>query len=145
MVKADTANAMLKSMTQRYEAPGKIFCSRELETGLNEFVANQKAKGVMPSDEDLRAEGRRILKLEQTSADDQQLLDKFKGLHGIPSIQYTTPENQKPSPEQKLDESASMDDILFGQFDTQLSSMDMDTIANMDLGFDLTFPDASTF
>ncbi|KAH8820090.1 hypothetical protein F5884DRAFT_661842 [Xylogone sp. PMI_703] len=146
MVNPDTANSMLQSLTMRYEPPGKIFCSRELETGLNDFVANKKTKGMVPSDDDLRAEARKILGIEQTAADDQQLLDKFKSMHGIPSIQYTTPVDcidSSVSPAKAQEDSAMMTDIVFDQFGTDIPGID--DIANLDMTFDMNFPDGSTF
>ncbi|RFU25939.1 hypothetical protein B7463_g10400, partial [Scytalidium lignicola] len=146
IIKSDTANSMLQSLTMRYEPPGKIFCSRELETGLNEFVGKQKANGVVPSDDELRTEARKILGIEKTAADDQQLLEKFKGLHGIPGIHYTSPVDptgSSVSPGKSQGESGMMSDVTFEQIGGKIP--DVDDIANLDFGFDLNFPEGSTF
>jgi hypothetical protein len=82
-VKASTSNKYLKSMASRYEPPAAVFCSRELETSLSEFVKTEIAKGLCPDNDALRAKAREILGVEHTAADDMQLLEKFKALHGI--------------------------------------------------------------
>jgi hypothetical protein len=70
-------------MASRYEPPAAVFCSRELETSLSEFVKTEIAKGLCPDNDALRAKARDILGVEHTAADDVQLLEKFKALHGI--------------------------------------------------------------
>lgn len=81
---AATANKYLQSLAQgRLPPPGKVFCSRELETGLVEYVAGQTAPvglGEFPSDEELRAKAREILGTQGTAADDPVLLGKFKDM-----------------------------------------------------------------
>jgi hypothetical protein len=67
----------------RFAPPGTVFCSRELEHGLTELVKASLAQGVVPPDEQLRARAREILKVENTAADEPELLEKFKALHGI--------------------------------------------------------------
>ncbi|KAH8680782.1 hypothetical protein BX600DRAFT_445056 [Xylariales sp. PMI_506] len=76
---AATANHFLASLKQRYPAPAKVFCSRELENGLTEYVKRELGRtGIMPMDEELRLRARQILGLSKTAADDSILLDKFK-------------------------------------------------------------------
>ncbi|TVY18281.1 Homeobox protein 4 [Lachnellula arida] len=82
-IKATTAQKFITSMAERYQPPASVFCSRELENGLNNFVHAQMTEGNVPSDEELKAEARLILGTEQTAADDPLLLEKFKALHGI--------------------------------------------------------------
>lgn len=82
-VKAKTAASFLKNMGTRYEPPAHVFCSRELESGLNTFVKESMAAGVIPTDDMIRAEARNILKLDSTSADCPDLLEKFKAMHGL--------------------------------------------------------------
>ena len=79
---ASTVNKYLQSLTKRYPAPAVVFCSRELEAGLTDFVTRGMATsgGAMPSDEALRAKAREILKLDITAADDLVLLEKFKAM-----------------------------------------------------------------
>jgi hypothetical protein len=84
-VQAKTAGKFLQSMSERWQKPATVFCSRELENGLGEFVKSSLAKGDVPSDEQLRAKAREILGVQETAADDAQLLDKFKALHAIGS------------------------------------------------------------
>ncbi|KAH8158175.1 hypothetical protein CIB48_g10065 [Xylaria polymorpha] len=76
---ANTANHFLRTFTQRYPAPAKIFCSRELEKGLTEYVKRELQKtGVFPSDTQLQARARDILGMQKTPCDDNILLGKFK-------------------------------------------------------------------
>lgn len=76
---AATANRFLQSFTHRYPAPAKIFCSRELENGLAEYVRREMQKtGVFPSDDQMRERARQILSMQKTPADDPVLLSKFK-------------------------------------------------------------------
>lgn len=82
-IKATTAQKFITSMAERYQPPASVFCSRELENGLNNFVHAQMTEGSVPNDEELKAEARLILGTEQTAADDPLLLEKFKALHGI--------------------------------------------------------------
>lgn len=76
---AATANRYLKTLNQRYAAPAKVFCSRELESGLTEYVKREVSKtGVLPSDDELRERARQIMSMQKTAADDPTLLEKFK-------------------------------------------------------------------
>lgn len=86
---ANTANHFLRTFTQRYAAPAKIFCSRELEKGLTEYVKREVQKlGVFPADAQLRARARDIMSMQKTPCDDPTLLGKFKAsLQGIISAQ----------------------------------------------------------
>ena len=74
-----TANKFLASLTTRYEPPAAVFCSRELERGLVDYVRATES-GAMPSDEALRARAREILGQDATAADDDVLLGKFKDM-----------------------------------------------------------------
>lgn len=74
-----TANKFLNTLTSPKARPATVFCSRELETGLVDYVEAYVAdKGVMPSDEDMKAKGREILDADTTSAEDSVVLGKFK-------------------------------------------------------------------
>ena len=84
-ISAQTAGKFLQSMGERWQKPATVFCSRELEKGLGEFVKACVANGNVPSDEALRAKAREILGVQDTAADDVELLEKFKTLHGISS------------------------------------------------------------
>ncbi len=90
---AATANHFLRTFTQRYPAPAKIFCSRELENGLTEYVKRELLKtGVFPNDAQLQARARDILSMQKTPCDDPILLGKFKAaLQGNISAQQPLP------------------------------------------------------
>ncbi|KAI1807241.1 hypothetical protein F4811DRAFT_43070 [Daldinia bambusicola] len=76
---ASTANRFLRSFTRRYPAPAKVFCSRELETGLTEYVRRElRRTGVFPDDDRLRERARQIMAMQKTSCDDPVLLERFK-------------------------------------------------------------------
>ena len=73
------------SAQTRFGPIASVFCSRDLERGLNAHVKESLAVGVVPSDDELRAKAREILGVEHTAADEAHLLEKFKSLHGISS------------------------------------------------------------
>ncbi|KAK3352969.1 hypothetical protein B0T25DRAFT_455493 [Lasiosphaeria hispida] len=81
-----TANKYLSTFTTRQQPPAVVFCSRELENGLAEFVTGQVAllgyragaAAAFPDDEAIRARAREIIKTSRTPADDPVLLEKFK-------------------------------------------------------------------
>ncbi|RYP64045.1 hypothetical protein DL771_008970 [Monosporascus sp. 5C6A] len=77
---AATTTHFLQHLTRRYPAPAKVFCSRELESGLAEYVRRElhRSGGVFPSDEAMRERARQILGMEKTPCDDPVLLGKFK-------------------------------------------------------------------
>ncbi|KAI0097426.1 hypothetical protein F4776DRAFT_651146 [Hypoxylon sp. NC0597] len=76
---ASTATRFLRNLSRRYPAPAKVFCSRELESGLTEYVRREVGKtGVFPSDESLRERARQIMAMQKTSCDDPVLLERFK-------------------------------------------------------------------
>ncbi|KAL7627739.1 hypothetical protein AAE478_001934 [Parahypoxylon ruwenzoriense] len=77
---ASTANRFLRSFTRRYPAPAKVFCSRELENGLTEYVRRElmRSGGAFPSDDQLRERARQIMAMQKTSCDDPVLLERFK-------------------------------------------------------------------
>jgi hypothetical protein len=112
-VKATTAAKFLESMPQRWQKPATVFCSRDLEDGLNEFVKVEMEKGIVPSDDALRAKAREILGVERTSADELELLEKFKAMHGIsqPSVSESVP---------------TFDDAMLAEIDQELGISDMD-------------------
>ncbi|KAI1496482.1 hypothetical protein F5X99DRAFT_414053 [Biscogniauxia marginata] len=92
---AATANHFLQTFTRRYPAPARVFCSRELESGLTEYVRRELRRssaasggggegggggggGIFPGDEQLRARAREIMGMQKTPCDDPVLLGKFK-------------------------------------------------------------------
>ena len=81
----ETANKFLQSFTTRYAKPATVFCSRELENGLMDYVRTAAAQnnGALPSDEALRAKACEVLGCTPqhgTPADDKELLGKFKDM-----------------------------------------------------------------
>jgi len=123
-----TANHFLRTFTRRYPAPAKIFCSRELENGLTEYVKRelQITGGVFPSDGQLRERARDIMSMQRTACDDPVLLDKFKaslkeaGFGGIAA-------QQQPAPASSMRATADF-------------NLDMD----LDLGFDAPLPTSAS-
>ncbi|KAK0619821.1 C2H2 type zinc finger-containing protein [Immersiella caudata] len=86
---SSTATKYLQSFTTRHQPPASVFCSRELEAGLYEFVESQvsllgcgggkvAAQAAFPNDEAIRAKARDILKTPNTAADDPVLMETFK-------------------------------------------------------------------
>ncbi|EHA54921.1 hypothetical protein MGG_01730 [Pyricularia oryzae 70-15] len=74
-------DSYLQGFKARYPRPPAVFCSRELEGGLTEFMESQQVTmGAPPSDEMLRAKAREILGTETTAADDSVLLERFKAV-----------------------------------------------------------------
>ncbi|TLS29721.1 hypothetical protein PpBr36_01248 [Pyricularia pennisetigena] len=74
-------DSYLQGFKTRYPRPPAVFCSRELEGGLTEFVESQQVTmGAPPSDEMLRAKAREILGTDTTAADDAVLLERFKAI-----------------------------------------------------------------
>ncbi len=129
-VKAITAAKFLESMPQRWQKPATVFCSRDLENGLNEFVKVEMEKGSVPSDDALRAKAREILGMERTSADEVELLKKFKAMHGIPSI--TT--------QSSVSESVpTFDDVMLVEIDQELGISDMD-LSGLEMPIDRILP-----
>ncbi|KAI1874944.1 uncharacterized protein JN550_002373 [Neoarthrinium moseri] len=83
---AAIVNRYLQTLGQRYPAPAKIFCSRELENGLTEYVKRETIKtGMMPSNDQLRERARAIMGMQKTAADDTELLEKFKAAITAPA------------------------------------------------------------
>jgi hypothetical protein len=75
------ANGYLENLTSMDARPAKIFCSRELERGLMEFVESHVAStGRMPSDAMMQARGRQVLNADITAAEDPDLMARFKDM-----------------------------------------------------------------
>jgi hypothetical protein len=121
-IKAKTAGKFLQSMQQRWQKPATVFCSRELEHGLNDLVFSEVAQGRFPSDDDLRAKAREILGLQETSADNQELLNKFKAMHGVQSP-FADIEESIPRP-------LSTDEQILAEFDQELKNIDFSSLSS---------------
>lgn len=98
-------DSYLQGLKTRYPPPPTVFCSRELEAGLTEFVQSQQMAtgGALPSDEMLRAKAKEILGTETTAAEDVVLLDKFKAI-----VQTNMTVTNAPGPEADLSLMSSM-------------------------------------
>jgi len=116
-VKATTAQKFMKSVSQRYKKPATIFCSREMESGLTDFVNAEMAKGVVPSDEALRAKAREILGVDRTGADEAILLQKFKAMVGMSRNGSPLAGSLPP-----------IDDGMLAEFDEEIGNMDLSGI-----------------
>ncbi|PQE29983.1 hypothetical protein CJF32_00000658 [Rutstroemia sp. NJR-2017a WRK4] len=98
-VKGHTVNGYINTLKTRYQPPAQVFCSRELEDALCELVNVEKEHGRVPSDEMLRAKAREVLKVQNTAADDEELLAKFKNHYGVMNLSSAGDDaNQLPSP-----------------------------------------------
>lgn len=139
-------------MEGRYERPGVVFCSRELEKGLSDYVTAQNLLpgwNTFPSDEDLRAKAREIIGTQQTPADDQWLLERFKimmreklGITSSPENQSTsqTPSSASGSAVQSTGASSGTD-LLSMPLDMDMTAFDSqytDLIGDMDFDFDMS-------
>ena len=84
---SSTASKYIKGLATRAQI-ATVFCSRELEGGLVEFVESEVSTATcsgeattatpFPSDRAIRTKAREILKMPNTAADDPVLLEKFK-------------------------------------------------------------------
>lgn len=116
-IKAKTAQKFAKGLMDRWQKPAKVFCSRDLESRLGQYVQSEMAAGRCPSDDALRAKAREIMNIEETSADDAELLQKFKEMHNI-----------TPNTAHLGDSMPIIDDALLAEFDHELNSMDLSTM-----------------
>jgi hypothetical protein len=81
-VRKETAGRYLRDLRAgRYQAPASVFCSRELENGLNIYVEDCITNHMIPTDDDLRARACQILGVDHTAADEPKLLERFKAMH----------------------------------------------------------------
>lgn len=120
-----TAEKFIRDLESRsrFKPPAMVFCSRDLENGLAELVKSELARGVVPTDEQLRGKAREILGLEKTAADDLALLEKFKAMHGI---SLSVPITAGPMPDYSLPNFTN-DVSMLAEFDLELSAMDLST------------------
>ena len=72
------ANRFVRGLGEK--RPAAVFCSRELERELSEFVSAEVvgSGGVWPSDERIRERARQVLGEERTPVDDAVLLGRFR-------------------------------------------------------------------
>ena len=128
-INPNTAEHYVKSLHgQRYQKPATVFCSRDLETGLGAFVQDSRKRGITPSDAQLRARAREILGVEKTAADEQDLLEKFKALHGLPPSPSYSPTSSIGGPMPDFTLPNFTDDIsMLAPFDMDLGAIDFTT------------------
>jgi hypothetical protein len=138
-VSSQTAGQFARSLEvggARFPPPGSVFCSRDLEHGLAALVKSSLANGVVPSDEQLRAKAREILHVDHTAADEAELLEKFKALHGISLSNFSPDTNTTPATTTTatggplLDYSLpnfTADVEMLANFDLELGAMDFST------------------
>lgn len=137
---ASTANKFLQSLSTR-SPPAVVFCSRELEHVLTEFVTAEVTSASLgliaepfPSDDAMRAKAREVLGVQTTAADDHVLLEKFKsmmkeklGLKQAETAQQETApaaaEMQQPAAVLPLDMEVTLTD---GELTDILHDMDFD-------------------
>ncbi|KAI0390388.1 hypothetical protein F5Y17DRAFT_67565 [Xylariaceae sp. FL0594] len=119
---ASTANHFLRTFTQRYPAPAKVFCSRELENGLTEYVKRelQVTGGVFPSDGQLRKRARDIMSMQKTACDDPFLLEKFKASLKEAGLGGFTQQIQQQQQQQQSVPTTSMGPLTDLNFDLNL-------------------------
>ncbi|OTB06497.1 hypothetical protein M426DRAFT_55141 [Hypoxylon sp. CI-4A] len=83
-VAASSFSFLQTTCARRYPAPATVFCSRELETGLTEYVRREVRRtgggvaAAFPTDDALRERARQIMAMQKTSCDDPVLLERFK-------------------------------------------------------------------
>jgi hypothetical protein len=142
-VNPETVAHFVKSLSgDRYRKQATVFCSRDLEAGLTSYVKECQKQGHTSSDEQLRGMARQILGVERTAADDQNLLEKFKALHGLsPSLEHTIYAPSGPLPDYTLPNFTPEVNML-ADFDPDLGPIDFgtdfssSTYSNNLLGFD---------
>ncbi|KAI6376158.1 hypothetical protein MCOR25_002796 [Pyricularia grisea] len=137
-------DSYLQGFKTRYPRPPAVFCSRELEGGLTEFVQSQQVTtGAPPSDEMLRAKAREILGTETTPADDAVLLERFKAIFQPNNAAIDTsgteldfslmPGMQVPLPEVDATFAMQAAEMTDNAFDGSMMTYDFGTQDTMDL------------
>jgi hypothetical protein len=120
-----TVNHFLQNLSQRYLPPPKVFCSRDLEKGMTEFVRRELLKtGVFPSDDQMRSRARDIMGMQQTPVDDAVLLGKFKAsLQQQHDMMATTPDTSAIPGAQAQDSSALLTDADLNMTDQEFNDI----------------------
>ncbi|GFP53541.1 homeobox protein 4 [Trichoderma asperellum] len=129
-------NSYLEELTSSpSRKPAVIFCSRELEWGLQQYSkAYFIDTGLLPSDMALKAKAREILKTETTAADDPVLLDKFKTwlITKLPQLASGEPIQQE------ADAMGSFPSVVPTNMDINISDAEIgDILKDMDFDFGL--------
>ncbi|PON22127.1 hypothetical protein TGAM01_v209001 [Trichoderma gamsii] len=106
-VSKDTAGRYMDALFEgEFRFPASVFCSRELEDGLNAYIEECIMGLSIPTDDDLRAKAREILGVDRTAADDPKLLQTFKSMHTLWRKQTNGESNYLP-PDVHLDNGAT--------------------------------------
>lgn len=130
---SETANKFLQSFTTRYAKPATVFCSRELENGLTDYVRTAVVQNgqSFPDDNALRTKACEILgrtAQHGTPADDKELLGKFKEMvRGMLTVDQT----QQAVAAAQLPTMPEVFDMNIGDINTVTLSNDMKTDANI--------------
>ncbi|CZT09982.1 related to monocarboxylate transporter 4 [Rhynchosporium agropyri] len=124
-VSGKTARGFVKGLSEagRWAKPAQVFCSRDLEQKLGDYMRSSLAAGHCPSDEEIRAKAREVLGMEETAADDVELLRKFKAMHGLSSSSIGYLGHQVPGMGM-----IGSDEELLAEFDHELTGMDFSTM-----------------
>ncbi|KAK3987837.1 homeobox protein 4 [Cladorrhinum sp. PSN332] len=150
----NTANQFIKALAldpQRNPPPATVFCSRELENGLAEFVQIEMMdKGRFPSDERIKEKARGLVgTADKTAADDEMLLSKFKEMMwgrlgmdlGLEQQQQQQQQQQQvmqmqeqPQQQQEVFDMSMEDMFKPGELDDVLAGMDFD-FTELETGF----------
>ncbi|KAK4231323.1 homeobox protein 4 [Podospora fimiseda] len=157
-----TANQFIKALAldpQRNPPPATVFCSRELEKGLAEFVQTEvtNSGGAFPSDERIKEKARQLVGTEKSAADDEMLLAKFKemmterlgmgmglGLGLGLGLGFEQPQQQQQQVmnfqeqqgQQELFDMSMEDMFKLGELDDVLAGMDFD-FTGLGTGFEI--------
>ncbi|KAH8129503.1 hypothetical protein LI328DRAFT_159845 [Trichoderma asperelloides] len=96
-VSKDTAERYVHALCEgQFRFPASVFCSRELEDGLNAYIEECIMSLTIPTDDDLRTKAREILGVDRTAADDPKLLQTFKSMHTLWRTQANGERNLLP-------------------------------------------------
>ncbi|KAG8407106.1 hypothetical protein J3458_020600 [Metarhizium acridum] len=126
----DAANHFLETLLSENSRPANVFCSRELEAGLVQFVKkNVTDTGRLPTDAAMQMRAKDIVNATETAADDPVLLEKFKAwmkgqlAHALPADDDQT--SQQPS-------------LLPMNMDMNITDAELgDILKEMDFNFDV--------
>jgi hypothetical protein len=125
-ISKETAERYLRALNAgRYQPPASVFCSRELENGLNAYVEECIMILRIPTDDDLRSKARKILGSEHTAAGDTKLLESFKAMH-MPRSTQGTDNNNNITLGQQSDcslQSLIGDMNMFAAYDQQMDAV----------------------
>jgi hypothetical protein len=86
----ETLDYSLNHSSPTHSSPGAVTCWEILTVRLGQYAREQMARGIIPTDEQLQSQARRIIyegedRWNQTAADNTEWLELFKKAHGMPS------------------------------------------------------------